>query len=298
MLVVVGDLVEDIVVWLAEPLRHATDSAVEIFRTRGGSAANVAAFAGPIYPTRFVGCVGTDGTGRLLAAELTALGVDVRVQYAGTTGAIVILVEPDGERTMLPQRGAARLLADVPEEWLNGVSLLHVPAYGFDGGPLATTARDLVDRTRARGGLVSIDASSVGVIEGYGIASFVDLLADIAPDLLFANEAEALALGLTGGSPTMARLASTIVVVKHGSEPTVVYAPGSDHLVVAVPPVTDVRDLTGAGDAFAAGFLTAYLADPDVAEACARGHALAAAVLASPGANRITEGPVPNPTSL
>lgn len=79
MLGVLGDLVEDIVVWLGEPVQDATDTEVSMHRTRGGSGANVAAFAASRYPTRFLGCVGLDAVGDSLIAQLDAEGVDVKV---------------------------------------------------------------------------------------------------------------------------------------------------------------------------------------------------------------------------
>ena len=63
MLAVVGDLVEDIVVWVGEPVRAATDTAAQVFRSRGGSAANVAALSAGLVPTRFIGRVGPDAAG-------------------------------------------------------------------------------------------------------------------------------------------------------------------------------------------------------------------------------------------
>ena len=130
MLVAVGDLVEDVVVWpaglaagqaggqAAGPARHGTDNPAVIHRTRGGSAANVAAFARAAapaaVPARFIGCVGADPAGDVLCAELAGRGVDVRVQRRGRTGTIVVLVDGDGERTMYPDRAAAAELTEVP----------------------------------------------------------------------------------------------------------------------------------------------------------------------------------------
>ena len=83
-------------------------------------------------PTRFVGRVGDDDAGRLLTAELAAAGVDVRVQRrAASTGTIVVLVTPDGERTMFPDRGAAAALRHIDRSWLERTAVLHLPAYGL-----------------------------------------------------------------------------------------------------------------------------------------------------------------------
>src|ERR1700712_4074929 len=106
LLVCIGDLVEDVIVWTTGPLAYATDNPSEIVRTRGGSAANVAVFASPFGPVRFIGRVGDDALGRGLIADLADSGVQTCVQQTGRTGSIVILVDDLGERTMYPDRAA------------------------------------------------------------------------------------------------------------------------------------------------------------------------------------------------
>ncbi|MFJ3394791.1 carbohydrate kinase family protein [Leifsonia aquatica] len=287
MLAVVGDLVEDIVVWPSGALRRGTDNQAEIYRTRGGSAANVAAFAAGLHPTRFIGCVGDDATGENLGRVLSESGVDVRVQRRGTTGTIVILIEPDGERTMLPNRGAATKLERVADAWLDGVELLHIPAYSFDGDPVRQSVEAMIDVVRGRGGLISVDASSTQVIETFGVQRFRDYLERIAPDFLIANGDEAELLGFGSADATaenLRRNPSTTFVLKAGAQPTRVLSAHAEPLTVDVPPVTVIRDSTGAGDAFAAGFLTTYLTRRDLVASCRGGHRSAQAVLGSPGA--------------
>lgn len=106
----------------------------------------------------------------------------------------------------------------------------------------------------------------------------------------YGSEAEFLQLseaGKPGGNLHL--LPDTTVIAKAGPNPTIVHRPGGDRIVVPVPPVTDIRDLTGAGDAFAAGFLQTYLRTKDLHDACVGGHAAAAQVLSSPGATLPTE---------
>ncbi|WP_255368862.1 carbohydrate kinase family protein [Agromyces sp. CF514] len=284
VLAVAGDLVEDIVVWASEPVHHATDTAARVHRARGGSAANVAALAAALVPTRFVGRVGADAAGDALEAALVASGVDVRVQRAGRTGTVVLLVDVDGERTMYPDRGASAELADVDPAWLDGVAWLHLPAYGFEREPMRGELARLAALAHAGGGAVSVDASSTGLLEGLGVGFALELIGGIRPDVLFANEGEAELLGLTGGGPAAASVAPT-VVVKHGALPTDVIVGGRLAARIDVEPVTGIRDLTGAGDAFAAGFLAAMLRGADAAAAALAGHRAAASVLRNPGAH-------------
>ena len=280
-----GDLVEDVVVWPATDIRHGTDTQAAVHRVRGGSAANVAGMAAPRWPTRFLGCVGPDHTGDALVAELSGRGVDVRVQRHGTTGTIVVIVEVDGERTMFPARGACLELQRVDDDWLAGLACLHVPSYSLIGpGTLPASAQDAVLRAGAGGAAISVDVSSEGLVVDHGVEAYRGLLAELRPTVIFANQTEAKVVGvdaLTASAP--------LVVVKRGADPAVLVA-GRRQVEVPVGPVTAVRDLTGAGDAFAAGFLTAALADGwpsaglDAAESWVRaGHRAAATVLSSPG---------------
>jgi sugar/nucleoside kinase (ribokinase family) len=283
VLVVVGDLLEDVIVWATEPIRAATDSAAQVFRARGGSAANVAAHAAARTPTRFIGRVGDDGAGRTLEAALAASGVDVRVQRDGRTGAVVLIVAPDGERTMFPDRAAAAELHGVDPGWLDGITWLHVPSYGLEHEPMRGEVRRLVGLARERGARVSIDASSTGLLDGLGVERMLGWNAELSPDVLFANETEAQLLGVAGGGPVGASVARRLVV-KHGPQPTEVFDDGERVARVPVAPVAGVRDLTGAGDAFAAGYVAASIGGADATEACLAGHDAAASVLTAPGA--------------
>lgn len=272
----VGDLVEDVVVRLDRPIEVATDTPARIERRRGGSAANVAVAAARAgCPVRFIGRVGDDALADQLVDELTDVEVDVRVQRGGgRTGTVVVLVGVDGERTMLPDRAVAVELGPLDPDWLSGVTWLHVPAYSLCAEPIASSTRAAVAHVRATWGRVSVDVSSAGVVRAYGEERFAALLGELAPDVVFANEDEA-ALVAGVGFP--------LLVVKHGPEPVELRRPRGHCEVVAIEPVPGAPDTTGAGDAFAGGFLAATLAGADPAAAVGAGAQAARAVLVRAG---------------
>jgi sugar/nucleoside kinase (ribokinase family) len=285
---VVGDLATDVVVVLAGAPSPGSDRPA-VIRTRGGGAgANVAAHLAALgTPVVFAGCVGDDAAGTGLLVELAAIGVvtAVRTVTGAATGTIVSLVEPGGERSMLADRGANLELRpeDVPTPVAGGH--LHVSGYTLlDPRPRAAGLAAL-GATVAAGGTVSVDPASTGPLAGYGVDRW---LADTAAaTLVLPNAAEARLLTGCAGTADAARALAArypVAVVKLGAEGAL-WASG-DVLVHRPAHHTDVVDSTGAGDAFAAGLLSVWLADPqgDPVEALEAGLARAAAVVSRPGA--------------
>ena len=281
VLATLGDLIEDVVVRVAEPVNVASDTEAVVERRRGGSAANVAATAAMLgHRVRFLGQVGDDALGASLLGRLEDGGVDTSfVRRAGSTGTIVVLVDATGERTMLTDRRSCVDLRDPAPDWLDGVTTLHVPLYSFAGGPLADTATTLVAWAHERDVDVAIDLSSTTLLRALGRERVVELLRSLRPAAVFANRDEADRVGLRH-LPTDA-----VVVVKDGAHPAVLRvpipdSPGSVESLV-IPPIgiERVEDTTGAGDAFAAGFLTSRDWRTESAEACVWGHRAAHRIL-------------------
>lgn len=287
MLCVIGDLVEDIVVWLPESLNYGADTPSRIVRTRGGSASNVAVFATTVArnetnqapSSRLIAQVGDDRLGDQLIGALRDAGVDPCVVRGGRTGSIVVIVSPDGERTMLTDRAASTQLQQAPEKWFESVSLLHVPAYSLFSEPLATATRSCIATAHEKNIPVSIDASSASLIKEFGVNKFRELIHQLRPKIFFCNTDEAEVLNLTTQP-----LDLDIVVIKAGARPTTLIE-NKVVKTVEVEPVGEIIDTTGAGDAFAAGFLTKFGENNLDTYICVlAGHQLAARVLRSPGA--------------
>ncbi|TXL57663.1 carbohydrate kinase family protein [Aeromicrobium terrae] len=267
---VVGDVVDDISVRALGEVTPASDTTAEIRLRPGGSAANVAAWLGHLgADVTFCGRVGADAVER----HTTALaGHGVNAVLAGdperTTATIVLQLDGEGERTMFVDRGAnAGLVAsDVPEEAWSGVTWLHLTGYSFFCESVRPVALGLVAEARERGARVSVDPSSVAYLREIGAETFLDWVA--GADVLLPNLDEARVLsGSTGPQIDLEALAARFphVVVTLGRMGAA-YLGGDQRAQVTAPHV-DVVDTTGAGDAFAAGFLAAHLrgADPQAA---------------------------------
>ncbi len=252
MIAAVGELLLDVTIALHGELVPDDDRDARI---RIGGAASLG------EPARLITRVGDDEAGRRLVAELAEAGVEVAAPVAAEpTGAVAVLVGPDGRRAFARQAGASRGLRpeEVEPAWLDGAALLHVSAYALHREPLAAAARRAAGLARERGALLSVDLASAADLAGTGRERAAEQLAGLRPDLLFATEREAEALAVP--LEELARLP----VVKLGHR-------GCRLLGRRVPaPAVAVVDGTGAGDAFAAAFCLAYLDGASPLEAAGR----------------------------
>ena len=253
----VGDLLLDVIVRLDGAIAADTDTYGRTRVGAGGQAANVAAWVSALGGRgRFVGKRARDPAGLVLAEELRRR----RVELAGPeveagTGCVVSLATPDGQRSMLSDRGVAPSFApdELDPAWIADADWLHVPGYSLVRQPLAETALAAAELAPR----VSLDVSSTAALEEIGAARFRELAAVIGPTVVFATEEETALAGDLGAET---------VVVKRGARGCLVRRGDEEHEYAAVR--AQVVDSTGAGDAFAAGFL---LAGPELAvEAAAR----------------------------
>jgi sugar/nucleoside kinase (ribokinase family) len=248
LLVTLGDALLDVIVRLGEPLSSGADALATTQTAAGGQAANVAAWAAALgSEARIVSKRGDDLTGRLVTAELEARGVEVvGPPVEGRNGIVVSLVGADGERTMASDRGVAPSLAadDLDPAWF-ACDSLHISGYALMTTPIDGAAFRAATLARGNGAQVSVDLSAWTRIREYGPLRFREQIEQLAPDLIFANEAEWEIVGAAYG------LAPT-AVVKRGARGLLVL--GEERVELPARD-GDVVDATGAGDALAAGFL-------------------------------------------
>ena len=276
---VVGDVVDDVLVRPLGATAVASDTEAEIDQQPGGSAANVAAWLGHTgADVVFVGRVGAQDVRRHTAA-LAAYGVDVRLAADDhrRTAAIVLLVDPAGERTMYVDRGAnAGLVSgDVPGDAWRDVGWLHLTGYTFFDPAVRAAARHLVEQAVALDVQVSVDPSSsaflraadgdfIGWVEG---ASLLTPNLDEAVTLSGRKAPEEAARALLAYVPE--------VVVTCGRDGVLWMDRRSDPLWARAIS-TEVIDTTGAGDAFCAGLLAARARGASLTEQLEAGVRLAA----------------------
>jgi sugar/nucleoside kinase (ribokinase family) len=267
-----GDVLLDVVVLLAEPLAPGGDVRASNRAGAGGQAANVAAWAAELgADARCIAKRGNDPTGELVAGELVAHGVELVGPVAeGATGVVVSIVG-GGDRSLASDRGVAPSFA--PEEldaaWL-ACDVLHLSGYALLREPIATAALLAARLAREQGARVSVDVAAWTEIRSYGPVQFRELLDELAPDVLFATEAE---WELLGG----AYLSAPVGVLKRGARGCTVLTQDAKLDFAAVD--ADVVDPTGAGDALAAGFLVGG----SLEEAARRGLDAAARCIAKVG---------------
>lgn len=270
-IIAVGQLSCDTVVTLDGPLATRDHNPGHALSMPGGTAAivahNIAALGGV---ATFSGQVGDGIEDQNVARTLREVGVEIGSLVRSPRGLrVVIVVEPDGERTMFAA-------GDRPT-W-SGLELSIRPGdvVFFEGWHLLGQApnpgyTDLIRQAATSGATVALDVCTANNA-GHGHR---ELLAGLPIDILLANEAEADALGLLA-APT-----SPVVIVHRGCRPTVLLTPGArrEFPVEAVTPV----DTSGAGDTFTAGFLLALRNTSDVEHAVRQGLAAARHVVRVPG---------------
>ena len=286
--VVIGDLMVDIMCRVEANPAIGTDTPARIATHAGGGGANVAAWIADRGPAvNFIGRAGNDRWGQMSVDQLSEVGVSchiVRDPHA-PTGTCVVLVTPDGERTMMPDAGANAHLApsDMPDDLFREGAHLHLSGYTLfrNGSRLAGLAA--LDLARRRDMTISVDVSSTAPLRSVGTQAFLEWTR--GADLCFANADEA---ELLSGMPTPDTAARFLakhfgsVVVKQGPAGAIAF--GSRGEATTTPSLTvDVVDTTGAGDAFAAGFLIPWTQGRPLNDCLARATVLAGRAVAGVG---------------
>lgn len=253
----------------------------------GGSAANTLAGLSTLgLQCAFIGQVADDQLGKVFAHDMRATGIDFDTPARSgepATGRVLIFVTPDGERTMNTFLGAGQFLPAeaLDEDLIASGAILYLEGYLWDPEEPRRAMRRAIDVARAAGRKIAFTASESFVIDRHG-DDFRAMIEDGVIDILFVNESELATLtGEAEFEDGIAALEAKVpVLVATRSEKGAVAIAHGERAEVAAEPIEKVIDTTGAGDQFAAGFLSGH-ARGETLSACLKRGAIAAAEVIS-----------------
>jgi sugar/nucleoside kinase (ribokinase family) len=253
----------------------------------GGSAANtVVGLASFGLKAAFIGKAKTDDLGALFASDLTRIGVNYTTKTAGegaATARSIIIVTPDGERTMNTFLGAAQNLttADIDENLVANSQITYLEGYLWDPPEAKKAFLKAAEIAHKNGRKVALSLSDAFCVGRYR-AEFLELITSKTVDIVFANESEATALYETADFIPHLRRDASLAVVTLGANGAMAIEGEKTVSVKAI--ATTVVDTTGAGDLFAAGFLAGYVQNEGLEASLTRGARAASEVISHLGA--------------
>jgi sugar/nucleoside kinase (ribokinase family) len=271
-------------------IKEGVETRASISTHGGGAAANVASWlAVNGTPSYLIARVGDDAAGQVVLSELDSYGVQHgnHVIPGEKTGVVIVLVDALGERTMFPDSGANSGLSKEDLPPLDGFTAVYISGYPLVNPKSRDGVLEIMKLVRAKGLPIVFDPSTVGVLMEVGLKQVREWMTLV--DVIILNEEEAQFIsGLSNPIDAVADLLSLAptVVIKRGSSGALGQSRGS-LLVQVQAEFSRVVDTTGAGDAFAAGFIQVWGGGGDLSDALANGARLGAKCVAAIGSRPI-----------
>lgn len=257
MVCVAGDVMLDVLVLTQGPLKADDDTPADITLSAGGQAANVAAWVRDLGGgARLYGPRTRDAVGQLIDGELMARGISLYAEPRDARSGAVISLVTSGTRSLASDPADLKWIDErlSDSSWLSGADWLHLSGYLLLRAPDPAVVIQASNAARRAGVRVAIDLASASMIETYGARAFWNLVERLDPTVVFGNEREWEVVGVPPDS------LSAEAVVKRGPRGSSFVVGGVETALEIVPgPVIDV---TGAGDALAAGY---FVGGPEMA---------------------------------
>jgi len=280
-ILVFGDINLDVLTDLPSSLPDDGEVRTDVRVELGGSAANFARAAASFeVRVEFIGCVGKDPVGDILVESLVRFGVIPHVQRSNVASGTIVSLSRVGGKTMLCSRGANDMidLSLIDEEWFDGADHLHMSGYAFLSNAQRAAARRAISIAQFHKMSISIDPPPANLITSFGVERFLAeiktariVLPNLDEGRIMTAEktperiVDSLSMRFPVGVLTMGRDGS---IAWHGKKRSIQHVARIDGV-----------DPTGAGDAFAAGFVVSYLEQHDLERANIAGTTLAHQVL-------------------
>ncbi len=262
----------------AEALYAKMGPGVEV---SGGSVANtIAALSSLGSSAGFIGKVATDQLGDVFSHDMKAMGVvfdTPRLEDGPPTARCLILVTPDGQRTMCTFLGASVWIApaDIKPELIAAAKVVYLEGYLFDRSRAKQAFRQAAEIAHKAGTRVALALSDMFCVERHR-EEFQDMVLNHV-DILFGNESEIKMLYKADSFEDAVYAVQEnceLAVLTRSEKGSLIVAP-EQRIEIAAEPVPRVIDTTGAGDMYAAGFLHGYTQDKPL-EICGRMAAITA----------------------
>ena len=254
---VAGDVMLDVLVSTERQLTPDDDTPAVIALSAGGQAANVAAWVRALGGgARLYGPRAADAVGQVIDGRLMARGIELYAEPSDAHCGAVLSLVTSGTRTMASDPGDLTWIDDrlADTSWLAGADWLHLSGYLLLRAPDPAVVIRSADAARHAGVRVGVDLASAAMIETYGAQAFWAFVGQLEPTVVFGNEGEWDVVGVSPDS-----LSADAVVKRGPLGSSFVMGGVQTSLEVAPGPVVDV---TGAGDALAAGY---YVGGPAMA---------------------------------
>lgn len=283
----IGDAALDVIVKMQTELHVGSDTSSQISMHGGGAAANTATWLANLGHSVYFSCrLGNDAAGRAIAAEFDQWSIEYHKEFLANekTGVVVVLVNNAGERTMFPDSGANSGIDEKNLPPLAGFDAAFLSGYSLFN-PLSTSGvLRMISMIKAANIPLIFDPASVGTMTSFGRERVLEMLSVMDIAIMNDDEARFIA-GKSELNDALESLTSLVplVVIKTGSSGAIAQLRG-DTLLESKTEAIAAIDTTGAGDAFAAGFIPRWLESHDPLESMKAGNEVARRCVAIIGA--------------
>lgn len=283
----IGDAMLDVIVKMQGQMYLGSDTISQISTHGGGAAANTATWLASSGHKVFYVCrLGDDAAGRVIANEFDAWNIEYKPEFLKEhrTGIVVVLVDQNGERSMFPDRGANSGLSELDLPDLTRFSAVFLSGYALFNPQSQAGVLRMINKMREANLEIFFNPGSVGVMSNLGVDTCRQRCKLM--DLLIMNQAEAEFLtgnsDLEGALNELSKDVETVVITT-SSQGAIGKSRGQEIVNSPILPITAI-DSTGAGDAFAAGFIGRWIESKDLESSLKAGNTLAGGCVTTIGA--------------